>query len=230
MKAKSLSVLLVVLASATVISPAISKAPAGKPQQFTATKKKVIGETMTLVSVGTYSPALPVHAIHRTQERDNTPEGATIALLSAMAAGDYQWWLSNWSPESRTMMTKQYQKSGRKPTETVASWKGMLNSRPAVILGRADYRQDGKAYALVRYRTTNANELTAKDKVTGKVSSLGATDVEEVLSFRLHQGQWVATRELASDPLFHNASLLWDTKLREINLKKMATANLSASR
>lgn len=229
MKAKSLSVLLVALAGAAVISPAMSQAPGGKPKQFTTTKKKVIGDNITLVSVGTYSPGLTVHAAPRAQGRDNTPEGATMALLSAMAAGDYEWWLSTWSPESRTTMTKQYQKSGRKPADFVANGKGTPSSRPAVILGRADYRQGGKAYALVRYRTTGANELTAKD-MTGKVPPSGTKHFENVLSFRLHQGQWVATQELASDPLFHNASLLWDTKLSEIDLKKVSTVNLSASR
>lgn len=229
MKAISLLVLLVALAGATVL-PAMSQVNAGKSQQFTTIKKKVIGGDVTLVSVGTYSPPLPVHAIQRAQGRDNTPEGATIALLSAIAAGDYQWWLSNWSPESRTMITKQYQKSGRKPTEIAAHRKGMLNSHSAVILGRADYRQGGKAYALVRYRSTSTDALTANDKVTGKIAASSIKDVENVLSFRLHQGQWVATKELASDPLFHKASLLWDTKSREIDLKKMAPDNLSASR
>lgn len=184
--------------------------------------KKVIGETVIPVTVGTYTPPLPVSAVNHSQARQDTPENAATALFSAMAAGDYERWLGVYSAPSRAMMVKRYQDSGRKPADVVANWKGTLTTRPVVILGRADFRQHGATYALVRYRMTMLNEMTLTDKVTGKTTPLGTKHLEIAMPFRLNQGKWEATQELAADPLFHQNHLLWEDSKSDLDLRRPA--------
>lgn len=200
-----------------------SQAQSGSTQpQLVTVNKKVIVESVTKVDVGTYTPSLPVQAVSREQARYNTPENTAIAMLSAMAAGDYDWWLSIWSEEARAMMTKRYQEAGRKPADIVAPWKGILTTRPAVLVGKADYGRQRTSYALVRYRTNSANELTLHDSKTGKVTPLGIRHFESTMSFRFNNGRWEAVQELAADPVFHGSGMLWDESKTEIRITRPA--------
>ena len=196
--------------SALIVAASASAALAqGVPQLATATKKVVV-EHGTTISVSTWAPPVFVMAVSRSAANYRTPEKAATALLSAMAAGDYAWWLSIWSPEARTLMTQRYQETGRTSADIVANWQGLLTKRPAVLVGTAEYSRQRTTYALVRYRTGGGNGLTAHDLKTGKVTDLGVKNFENTLAFKLSNGRWEAVQELASDPIFHSSGRLWD--------------------
>lgn len=183
--------------------------------------KKVVVEYYTTVGVGTYTPSISVKPSAQSTASYSTPEKAASSLLSAMAAGDYDWWLSIWSAEAREMMTKRYQEIGRKPSEIVSNWKGILTERPVALIGKAEYVRRGVTYALVRYRMTGVN-LTAVDTKTNKVTKLGAKEFENTLSFRQINGRWEAVQDLASDPVFENSAMLWKDGTNEVRLSRPA--------
>ncbi|NRR32085.1 hypothetical protein HSX11_18070 [Oxalobacteraceae bacterium] len=188
--------------------------------QLKSSIKKVVIETYTTVGVGTFVPPQPVAALTRGKVSYNTPEQAAIGLLSAMAAGDYDWWLSSWSPEARAMMEQRYSETGRQPAEIIANWRGLLGERPVVLLGKAEYVRQRTTYALVRYRV-RGGQLTAQD-LTGKVTNLDSNEFENTLSFKLSKGRWEAVQDLASDPVFHFSGQLWDDSKSEIRISRPA--------
>ncbi|WP_028100701.1 hypothetical protein [Pseudoduganella violaceinigra] len=194
--------------------------PAQAQSQTKTSVKKVVVETYTTVGVSTFVPPQPVTALTRGAAGYSTPEKAAVALLSAMAAGDYDWWISMWSPEARALMEKRYRDSGRQPADIVANWRGLLSERPAVLLGKAEYARQRVTYALVRYRVHGGN-LTTQD-TTGKVTQLDTKDFENTLSFKLIDGRWQAVQDLASDPVFHYSGELWDDSKNEIRISRPA--------
>lgn len=194
--------------------------PAQAESQLKSSVKKVVIETSTTVGVGTFVPPMPVQAVTRGTASYLTPERAAVALLSAMAAGDYEWWLGSWSAESRARMEKRYRDEGRQPADIVANWRGLLTERPVVLLGKAEYARQRVTYALVRYRMSGVN-LTLHDK-TGKVTPVDGKDFENTLSFKLVDGRWQAVQDLAGDPVFHYSGQLWDDSRNEIRISRQA--------
>jgi len=208
--------------AALILATSASAALAQAEPRLVTANKKVIVENVTTVAVGTWTPAVPVTAVSRASASYATPEKAAVALLSAMAAGDYAWWLSIWSPEARALMTQRYQESGRTSADIVANWRGILTERPAVLVGKAEYARQRSIYALVRYRTTGGSGLTARDLKTGKVTDLGSKDFENTLAFKLSNGRWEAVQDLAADPVFHGSGMLWDETKSEVRITRTA--------
>lgn len=194
--------------------------PAQAQSQLKSTMKKVVLETYTTVGVGTYVPPMSVNAVTRGTASYLTPEDAAVAFLSSMAAGDYDWWLSIWSTESRAAMEKHYRDTGRKPADIVANWEGLLKDRPAVLIGKAEYWRQRVGYALVRYRVRVGNQTRVD--LDGRVSELKTKDFENTMSFKQIDGRWQMVQDLASDPVFHFSAQLWDDSKQEIRISRPA--------
>jgi hypothetical protein len=182
--------------------------------------KKVIVETYTNVAVASYVPPVAVRPEPRSAARYATPEQAASALLSAMAAGDYEWWLGIWSRESREMMQQRYRETGRQPADIVANWRGTLTERAGFLTGKAEYVRQKTNYALIRYKIVGG-KLSAQD-ATGKVTDLGTNEIESTLVFKRSNDRWEAVQDLAADPVLHNSALLWDPNRTEVRISRPA--------
>jgi hypothetical protein len=189
------------LALATGAASALDQ---GEPRA-TVTSKQVIIERVTPVQVTMFETPVPVRAVSRAEASYTTPEKAAVAFLSAMAAGDYAWWFSIWSSDSRAFLTKHYQDTGRQPADVVKYWRGLLTEQKAFLVGKAEYVRDMKPYTLVRYRTTLLDQATGKP-------------FEQTLVFKVSHGRWEAVQDLLRDPVLVAAEQLWDERKKEIRV------------
>ena len=125
-------------------------------------------------AMSTYSPPATLPIVSRTQADRSTPEGAIIALVSAMQQGDYDGWLQCWDEESRKTLTDAKQDP--------ASWK---TKSQAALAGRTvvlAYRLELVGYVVLDARL-----------VAGKNESPVFPSV-----FKNVNGKWFATNALGS--------------------------------
>lgn len=123
----------------------------------------------------TYSPPATLPTITRLQFDRSTPEGALIALVSAMQEGDYDGWLQCWDQESQKAFTDAKQDA--------ASWK--KNAQASIA---------GKTVVLVYRIELTSYVILDTRLVSGKNQSLPFPSV-----FRNVNGKWFATNALGSN-------------------------------
>lgn len=130
-----------------------------------------------------YTPAVQVEPVNRGTATNDTPEAACIAFLSSMSALDYDWWLSNWDPESRKRLEADNQAHHQDAAFWHKLWQRAVAGRRITI----EQRLESGPYVLMIYRIDNpANP---------------SETFSSALPFRLFHNQWMATEELASDNL-----------------------------
>lgn len=194
----------------------------GQTVSQTPVMKKVIVEYRRNIAVFVYEKPITVARLEKGATRNQNPEQAAVALFSAMAASDYDWWLSQWSTESQQMMLDLYKQQGRKPADMVKNWAGLLTTRPVELLGRAEFVRNGDNFALIRYQIPSRS-LTGLDVTTGKQIDLGKQNFFGTLVLKRSRDlRWEASQELSSDPLMADDSELWAPERLEIRITRAA--------
>jgi hypothetical protein len=134
-----------------------------------------------------YSPAIVIQRVVRDKASYATPEQALVSHLSAMLAGDYEWWLSGWDKGSQKYLDERSKQVNRTPADWRALWAKALVGDQIVLTERLETGPFGPYVMLVYVLRDKAGKDTFKTTYVAK----------------LEAGRWVATQELAEDPLFH---------------------------
>jgi hypothetical protein len=133
-----------------------------------------------------YKPAIVVQRVTRDQASEVTPEQAFAAQMSAMQAGDYEWWLSTWDKASQKFHADHGAQIKRTPADWRAIWDKALRGQQIRLVERVQTGIYGPYVMLVFEMSDAAGKQTFRSSYVAK---------EEA-------GRWVATLELSQDPLF----------------------------
>jgi hypothetical protein len=179
-----------VLSMSLDVALAQIKAPPAPIFPTTApTLSKVVVENEYQFNARQYSPPVEVQAVRRDGARYDTPESAAIAGISAMAAGDFDWFRSTWDEASRAQMEARDRQMKQDPAFWVKAWKGAFADRRIELTARIDTGE----YVLIAYRLVPRNPASAAPN--------GNAPVELVVALKSDAGNWMATQELAADPV-----------------------------
>ena len=130
-----------------------------------------------------YTPQVTVTSVPRDEADYSQPESAVIAQFSAMRAGDYAWWISGWTDESREEMAARDLALGRDATFWVNAWREGLAGAEIRLVERIETGR----YVWIRYEMYKNGELTLDGMQVLKQVGL----------------EWRATQELATDYMYH---------------------------
>lgn len=149
-------------------------------------QQKVVAEYQYFFTVSRYSSPVPVAITTRDKASYASPEQATMALVSAMATQDFEWFRSVWDAAS----VKVLEERDKTTNQDAAFWKnawarGFANTRVELTT-----RIETGEYVLIAYRLVPANATTREGAATELVTALKAD-----------KGRWFATQELADDPV-----------------------------
>ena len=134
-----------------------------------------------------YQPPVTIQPVIRDRATYATPEQALTAHVSAMQAGDYDWWLADWDEASRAFLIERMAVLKQTPAFWREAWARVLQG-PVVLVERIDSGPFGP-YVMLIY--------SVRDKG-------GKETVRSAFVARYENGRWVATQELAADPFFHH--------------------------
>ena len=154
--------------------------------------KKIVVEEEYGFALRRYDPPVDVTPVDRSAAKDDTPEATTIAILSAMSRGDVAWFRSLWDPESARILAADDKKYGRDDTSWTAAWARTLRDRRIVLTNRIESGD----YVLIAYDLIPLQPNHKPEEVIHLETPL-----------KLHNGRWLATQELSSDPVL----LYWKT-------------------
>lgn len=173
------------------LPPASAEKPAlSLPAPFYPTTpplpKQLIFERVYNYSRMNYVPAIVIQKITRQAAPNATPEQAFAAQMSAMLAGDYDWWLSNWDLASQKFHLERNQQTNRTPAEWRSIWERGLRGQQIVLTERLQTGPFGPYVLLVYELRDAAGKMTLKSSFVAKQEA----------------GRFVATLELAEDPIF----------------------------
>jgi hypothetical protein len=136
-------------------------------------------------TVALYAPPLLVaQPVPKAEARDDTPERAFISRISAMMAGDYEWWLSTWDENGRRVTQERDRKSGNTPDGWRRQWAAIFSGsrmelRKRIVTGE---------YVVLTY-------------VLRSSEGQQANELELPAVLRQREGRWQSTQDLSSDPL-----------------------------
>lgn len=148
-------------------------------------------EKLTVVSHYTYReqeydpPIVVQPAVPKAQRRQGTPEEAMLSRVSAMMAGDYEWWLETWDESSRVLTEEANRRSGR-TREFFTSWWADTFRLAEIVLVR---RIETGPYVVITYRLVTPS---------GEAAGNG---IEFPTVFHRVEDRWLATLDLRQDPL-----------------------------
>jgi hypothetical protein len=167
-----------------------------KPDQaipyLTATPKleRIVVEQSYYFTRAEYRPPVQVSSVARVASSAATPEDSVVALISSMRAGDFEWFRSLWTPESRKMMEDRDKKLGRGPGFWVDKWREVVQGKQAILTHRI---RTGE-YVLIAYKLVAAPPSGAQPPKEEEAFTSTA-------ALRKVDGKWSLTQELASDPV-----------------------------
>ena len=115
-----------------------------------------------------------------------TPMSAATALYSSMACGNYEAWLASWEPKEKKLRLERDQKMGRTPSFWTQTWKKSFEKEKLRFTRKAKYQE----YYLIGYEMVDSS---------GKVTVKSAAAFKEIT-----KGNWRATLDLSSDPVYQN--------------------------
>jgi hypothetical protein len=133
-----------------------------------------------------YKPPIVIQRIPRSSASNATPEQAFAAQISAMLAGDYDWWLSNWDANGQKFHKERNQQMQRSPAEWRNIWDRALRGQQVRMTERVVTGPFGPYVMLLYEMHDTDDKLTLKSNFVAK---------EEA-------GRWVATLDLSEDPLY----------------------------
>ena len=117
-----------------------------------------------------------------------TPEQAFVSRLSAMVAGDYEWWMEHWDAESQVIVNARNAQSGETPQDWIKRWSDQLISLRFKLVRRVETGD----FVVVTYQLVDQDGADA--------SGVG---LEFPTAFRKVEGRWMATQMLAADALMN---------------------------
>ena len=106
-----------------------------------------------------------------------------ITIVSAMRAGDVDWWLSLWDIKARDEQESLLRQKPGKASSMITGWKGLFGKTRVELVRTLTYGD----YVIISY------QLVTPDT--------GQTSWELPSVFRREGGAWRATNDLRSDPL-----------------------------
>jgi hypothetical protein len=154
--------------------------------------KKIVVEDEFGFALRTYDPPVDFAAVDRSAAKADTPEATTMAILSAMSRGDVPWFRSLWDAESANVLAADDKKHGRDDAFWIATWTRLLRDRRIVLTNRVESGD----YVLVAY-----------DLIPSQANHKPEDVIHLETPLKLQNGRWLATQELASDPVL----LYWKT-------------------
>jgi hypothetical protein len=147
-------------------------------------KKELVVENIYNFSVMEYEPKVVFQPqTKQEQASHDTPEQAVLSHFSAMYSGNYQWFQSTWSEESRKANDADDNQRNRTPEFWIGKWKSVLTGNKVELTNKIETG----SYVLIAYRLVP--------------SSGEAAILNDTLALVIENGRWVITQELASDPV-----------------------------
>jgi hypothetical protein len=147
------------------------------------TTGRIIAEDEFIFSVRHYDPPAAVQPVSRDKASFRTPESAAVALISAMAAFDFDWFRSIWDAGSLKVMDAQMIEMKQDRNFWTNTWEKTFRGKRVELIDRIDSGN----YVLINYRV---------------VGTAGQADPIELISaFKFQDGRWFATQDLSSDPV-----------------------------
>lgn len=134
-----------------------------------------------------YQPAIVIQRLTRDSASNATPEQALASQVSAMLAGDREWWMSNWDAASQKFHKERDLQMNRSAADWRAIWDRALRGQQVRLVNRVVTGPFGP-YVMLQYELHDAG---------GKVTLTSNFVSKE------EAGRWVATLDLSEDPLFH---------------------------
>ncbi len=153
-------------------------------------RKKVIEEDVYFFSVMQYDPPAEITPLKKSEMKSyKTPEEAFISQISAMFNRDYNWWIKGWNKGSQKIMKERDSSLKQTPEFWIKKWNEVMKDKKAVLL----YRVESGPFVIIAY------SLKSQKAEKGEEESL-----EGNMVFKNEQGKWLATQEMASDPVLLN--------------------------
>ena len=147
--------------------------------------KSVVEERVYFFTVRTYDPPVAVTPLAtRSEASFDNPENSAITHLSAMVAGDYDWWLSTWSKTSHKMMTERDKKAGRSPDFWKEAWRKVFSNRTIELTQRVETGD----YVIIAFKLISKSNPKSKE-------------IQSELVLKKFNQKWLGTQDLNSDPV-----------------------------
>jgi hypothetical protein len=156
-----------------------SRFPATKPVQ-----DRFVVEYVYNFWKQTYQPTVVFKPIAKADASLASPEDCFMHQWSAMAAQDFEWWMSGWDEASQEMMAARNKKMKRGPEFWEERWGLAMKDQRILLVERVDTGP----FAMLIYKM--------QDK-------LGETTMHSMHICKQVGLQWYATQELAEDPMQH---------------------------
>jgi hypothetical protein len=145
-------------------------------------KAVVTEEVQYIFTVSRYRRPVVVEPIAREDASYDKPERTAISVISAMAAGDHEWWLSAWSEGARAALV----------SRDAAEWAAELRQSLAGRVVTLTHRIETGPYVIIAY-------LAEPEPVEGQ--PVPAKVWPHVIVTRQYDDRWLATDELDGDPV-----------------------------
>jgi hypothetical protein len=139
-----------------------------------------------------YTPQALIQRVSREAATYNTPEEAFIAQMSAMLAGDYDWWISGWDEAAQELQRTQNEEQKRTPADWRGIWERVLKGQQIYLVERLETGPYGP-YVILVYSL----------RQPGTPGTEGRETFRGMFVSREVGGRWLATQDLARDPMFH---------------------------
>jgi hypothetical protein len=123
----------------------------------------------------------------RNKDVLDSPLNTLRTYFSAMSAGDYDWFYSCWDNESKEEMLEKNLNSGKDEKFWQEAWQKFMKGRILYV----DAEVKTGEFIFLKYRLT---DIDGKKVTTNSIP------------FKLSDGKWFATSELAEDPVLN----YWD--------------------
>jgi hypothetical protein len=162
--------------------PALGQSPRAGYPTGAQVKKQIVVELTYNYTQTDYSPPVEFRPLgDKASASLNTPEAAVISYVSAMIAGDWQWFISGWTSDSAKGIEDELRNQGVTHESMVQRWQAFKNG-PHQLISRVDTGN----YAMITYLAGSPTKLFAVVKNDG--------------------GVWHLTNELADDPMLAGGS------------------------
>jgi hypothetical protein len=161
--------------------------PAGPPASGS-----VIVENEYRFTVRQYTPAVDVVVVPRAKATDDNPEAAAIAGISAMVSQDFDWFRSTWDRASVAILEARDKEMKQDATFWTRAWQRAFTGKKIQLVSRIDTG----GYVIIVYRVLGS-------AARGNTSAENA-DIELSTVLKRDGDRWLATQELAQDPVLVN--------------------------
>jgi hypothetical protein len=148
-------------------------------------EQKVIAEDQYYFTVKQYTQPVPVSLTTRERAAYDTPEQATMALISAMASQDFDWFRSVWDPAGIKALEERDKKANHDPSFWKHTWARAFANKRVELTTRIETGD----YVIIAYRVIAIDVSQPADAM------------ELTTPLKRENGRWFATQELAEDPV-----------------------------